>query len=48
MYALCDNCGTVRGEDGSECFVCLMNVEIVSLRKENERLSDKVNELNLC
>lgn len=46
MYALCDNCGTVRGENVSECFVCLMSVEMVSLRKENERLSDKVDELN--
>ena len=45
MYVLCDNCGVVRS-DVSECSVCIMSVENVSLKKENERLSEKVNELN--
>src|SRR5678816_1710119 len=45
MYALCDNCGTVRGEYVNSCPVCVLNAENVLLRKEIARLSENMHGL---
>src|SRR5678815_1415097 len=45
MYALCDNCGTVRDEYVNNCPACVVNAENVLLRKEIARLSEDMNEL---
>src|SRR5678815_1649543 len=45
MYALCDNCGTVRGLYVDSCPVCILNAENVLLRKEIARLSEDMHGL---
>src|SRR5678815_1033124 len=45
MYALCDICGTVRGEYVNSCPTCVLNAENVLLRKEIARLSENMNGL---
>src|SRR5678815_3826788 len=45
MSALCDICGTVRGEYVNSCPVCVLNAENVLLRKEIARLSENMNGL---
>src|SRR5678815_389508 len=45
MYALCDNCGTVRGLYVDSCPVCVLYAENVLLRKEIARVSEDMHGL---
>ena len=45
MQALCNSCGTVRGEYVNECTVCIVKADNVLLRKEIARLNENLDEL---